>query len=95
MRHLNYGEVTEESLGRADVTLIHILLMITHTAMFNVNLVTSKMKLQVASQDGSVLVAGSDHPGCPALSSPRGNIQLFFPQYFDISPTVKLKFTPL
>ena len=43
--------------------------------MFNVNLVTSKMKLQVASQDGSVLVAGSDHPGCPALSSPGGNIR--------------------
>ena len=41
--------------------------------MFNVNLVTSKMKLQVASQDGSVLVVttpgarlGSPTPGLGA-----------------------------
>ena len=50
---LCYQDVTKESLGD-DVTFTFCW---THTVMFNVNLVTAKMKLQVESQDGSVLVA--------------------------------------
>ena len=41
-------------MGCSDVTFTFCW---THTVMFNVNLVTAKMKLQVESQDGSVLVA--------------------------------------
>ena len=42
--------------------------------MFNVNLVTSKMKLQVASQDGSVLVVTTPGAGSPTPRLGASNV---------------------